>query len=78
MAPPSQFFTALAQVSAAVIAFIIAISSVLYSIERERREQRTEQLRESMFDFKGYSEKPLLKLIRMIEDSASNGITFEN
>ena len=73
MATPSQFFTALAQVSAAIIAFVIAISSVLYSIERERREQRTERLRESMFDFKGHSEKSLLKLIRMIEDSASNG-----
>ena len=59
MAEPVQFFTALSQASAGIAAFVIAISTVLYSIDWERRERRTQRLREALLNFQSDYEDPL-------------------
>ena len=58
-----QFFTALSQASAGIAAFVIAISTVLYSIDWERRERRTQRLREALLNFQSDYED-LLKAIQ--------------
>lgn len=52
MAEPEWFFSTLAQASAAIAGLIIAFSVVLYQLERERHERRTEHLREELIQFR--------------------------
>lgn len=51
MASPEWFFSTLAQSSAAIAGLVIAFSAVLYQLERQRREKRTDELREVLIDF---------------------------
>jgi hypothetical protein len=48
MASPEWFFSTLAQSSAALIGFIIAIATVQYQFERRRIDKRTEELRDEL------------------------------
>jgi len=52
MVDPAYFFSTLAQVSATIVGFIIAFSVGLYPLERRRREDRTDRLREALRDFR--------------------------
>ena len=52
MVNPAYFFSTLAQVSATIVGFIIAFSVGLYPLERRRREDRTDRLREALRDFR--------------------------
>jgi len=69
MASPSQFFVSLAQVSGTVVAFIIAISTALYSIEREELARRTQALREDMAEFRDRFERGIDLMLQVIEES---------
>lgn len=42
------FFSTLAQSAAGILAFIVAISTVIYSIKRQKRNERTDELREDL------------------------------
>lgn len=50
MASPEWFFSTIAQAAAAIVGFVIAFSAIIYQMERRRREQRTEELREHLSD----------------------------
>jgi hypothetical protein len=69
MVSPPQFFVSLAQVSGAVVGFIIAISIALYSVERRERAERTQALREDIVEFRDRFERGLGLMMRVIEDS---------
>lgn len=52
MASPEWFFSTMAQSVAAIIGFIMAFTAVLYSLERQRREERTDDLRAELIDLR--------------------------
>lgn len=52
MASPEWFFATIAQAIATIVGFVIAFSAVIYQIERQRREQRTEHLRDNLSDIR--------------------------
>lgn len=52
MASPEWFFSTIAQATAAIVGFVIAFSAVIYQNERQRREQRTESLREGLSELR--------------------------
>ncbi|WP_169333099.1 hypothetical protein [Halomicrobium katesii] len=50
MSEADYFFSALAQSTAAIAGLVITLSAVRYQLERQRRERRTEDLREAMIE----------------------------
>ena len=52
MIEPQFFFSTLAQASAAVVGFVVAVAAALYSLERQRVERRTDEYRDALTDFK--------------------------
>lgn len=52
MVDPAYFFSTLAQVSATIVGFVIAFSVGLYPLERQRREGRTDRLRQALINFR--------------------------
>lgn len=69
MADPAWFFSTLAQSTAAIIGFIIAFSAVLYQLDRQRRERRTQELREELIDFEDEYDEVLVNARFLILDS---------
>lgn len=53
MVAPEWFFSTLAQASAAIVGFIVALGTILYSLERQRRANRSDRLRQALIGFKG-------------------------
>lgn len=49
------FFSTLAQVTAAIVGFIIAITMITYSLEKERRMNRIAEFRDLLNEFQSYS-----------------------
>ena len=49
---PTWFFSTLAQATAGIVAFIIAIATVVYSLERQRREKQTAEFKKDLLNFK--------------------------
>lgn len=49
---PTWFFSTLAQATAGIVAFIIAIATVVYSLERQRRERQTAEFKKDLLNFK--------------------------
>lgn len=52
MVSPTQLFSMLTQAVAGIVGFVVSFGAVLYTLERQRRERRTERLREELRDFK--------------------------
>lgn len=52
MVAPEWFFSTLAQASAAIVGFIVALAAIVYSLERQRRDNRSDRLREALIRFK--------------------------
>ncbi|WP_049912762.1 hypothetical protein [Natrialba hulunbeirensis] len=75
MVSPEEFFSSFAQISATIVGFVIAISTVLYSIEREKREERTDELRESLNDFFAHNHQLLSDLFHAFENTAPDDYT---
>ena len=69
MAKPAWFFSTLAQVTAAIVGFIVAFSAGLYPLERQRREDRTDRLRNALIDFRN----EYFDVIRSLSFVAGNG-----
>lgn len=51
MVEPQFFFSTIAQASAAVVGFIVAVAAALYTLERQRVERRTDDFRDSLTEF---------------------------
>jgi len=51
MVSPETFFSTIAQASAAVLAFGISVGVAFYTIERQRREQRTKEFQDQLVEF---------------------------
>lgn len=64
---PTPFFSTLAQASAGIIGFIIAIAAAIYSLERQRVERRTDDYREALTEFKNRYGFALVTLDSMLE-----------
>lgn len=67
MAAPQYFFSTLAQASAAIVGFVIAIAAALYSLERQRVERRTDEYRDALVEFKNRYGFALSTLDSMLE-----------
>ncbi|KPN31942.1 hypothetical protein SY89_02699 [Halolamina pelagica] len=67
MVAPQYFFSTLAQASAAIVGFVIAVAAALYSLERQRVERRTDEYREALTDFKNRYGFALMTLDSMLE-----------
>lgn len=53
------FFSTLAQATASIVAFVIAIGTVIYSLERQRRDRQTAEFQENLLSFKDKYESVL-------------------
>lgn len=53
------FFSTLAQATASIVAFIIAIGTVIYSLERQRRDRQTAEFHKDLLSFKNKYESVL-------------------
>lgn len=69
MADAPWFFSTLAQVSATIVGFIVAFSAGLYPLERQRREDRTDRLRNALINFRN----DYFKIIRSLSLIAHDG-----
>ena len=76
MAAAHYFFSTLAQASAAVIGFVVAVSAALYSIERRRVEKRTEDYRDALMELRNQYAFGLESLANML-DGETGGIDQE-
>jgi len=72
MVAPQYFFSTLAQASAAIVGFVIAIAAALYSLERQRVERRTDQYRDALDEFKNRYGFALSTLDSMLEGEGGN------
>jgi hypothetical protein len=52
MVNPAWFFSTLAQATAAIVGLLVSLSAIQYQLERQRRERRTEDLRDETIEFK--------------------------
>jgi len=67
MVAPQHFFSTLAQASAGIVGFVTAVAAALYSLERQRVEQRTDNYREALTEFENRYGFALLTLESMLE-----------
>lgn len=67
MVAPQYFFSTLAQASAAIVGFVIAVAAALYSLERQRVERRTDEYRDALAEFKNRYGFALSTLDSMLE-----------
>jgi hypothetical protein len=72
MVAPQYFFSTLAQASAAIVGFVIAVAAALYTLERQRVERRTDEFREALTEFKNRYGFPLVVLSDMLESEGGN------
>jgi hypothetical protein len=54
MANPAWFFSTLAQATAAIVGFFIALATVIYQLERAEKRRKTEDLRDSFEEFRDF------------------------
>lgn len=67
MVDAHYFFSTLAQASAAIVGFVIAVAAALYSLERQRVERRTENYRDALTKFRNRYGFALMTLDSMLE-----------
>jgi len=67
MVEAHYFFSTLAQASAAIVGFVIAVAAALYSLERQRVERRTDEYRDALTEFRNRYGFALVTLDRMLE-----------
>jgi hypothetical protein len=67
MVAPQYFFSTLAQASAAIVGFVIAVAAALYSLERQRVERRTDEYREALTEFRNRYGFALMALDSLLE-----------
>lgn len=72
MVEAHYFFSTLAQASAAVVGFIIAVAAVLYSLERQRVERRTDEYRDALTEFRNRYGFALTTLDSMLESEGGD------
>lgn len=67
MVDPQFFYSTLAQASAAVVGFVVAVGAALYSFERQRVEKRTGEYRDALLELRNRYEFALQTLANMLE-----------
>lgn len=72
MVEPHYFFSALAQSSAAVAGFVVAIAVALYSLERQKIERRTDEYRDALLELRNRYGFPLRTLSGMLNNEGGN------
>lgn len=68
MVEAHYFFSTLAQASAAIVGFVIAVAAALYSLERQRVERRTNEYRDALTEFRNRYGFAIMTLDSMLEN----------
>lgn len=73
MVEPTDFFVAIIQASAGLLGVIIAVSTVIYSLDIQMRIPRTRDLHEELQEYKSEYRRPLTLILKALSEERDGG-----